>query len=727
MWMTGVCYFHRNNGDLETELIESSCPILPSSVATLIGQMAMCRTKDAIAEMDAEVLNHLQQQVDNFEEMLRESGDFGNLMSILAQVVQSGENDSVVGLSADKRAVIEKSLGESAEAHRANGNEKVAHLYADQEKKPRDIGTLWSWVYQFAQCTSDDSGNNKSFNFISSPTDLVAFNENSTQPPEVESPLATEIDAKLTDDGGDLLPGHPPTVDANEKAPIDTPSNIDDDVIDVGAFLREAESKGLFQVGDTPSIITFLSRGDAPHAADPELSALKDYLEQCTDTFQDINELLSGFTAHQNSHQAGSEMVEKIVTRAAQMATMSREDSSIDDKANTSDEEKMTQDDPNIINVFAKSGIEADEDLIRAAIAEQMILGLIEKTIRDSEDTLRVIEGEQSVADAPQDAEPHDVGGSANQESRENSTESEGKIQASADTESFAGNTDREQVGTSVDNDSSTQGSRESQAAQHGDVAHAVGEIPSQEATQSVDDVKSETIGENSSGEKDASQGEPVGIEKSLDMDVGDGVVKEENQVVASPENDSIEKVDVVGVENDGVNKLESSSSVDMAIEADTTGGESETKNDQKVSVLDSSGENESSARVSIEVKPEESPHGVNATESQADSNSAPLVSKSDSKDDEGEKVYDKSLELLEPVESQSNGYEKSSSADGRGKHTSYSCTVGPILGIGAAVSHGTLTALMDYLTERAKEQNGMIYPRNFDEEQCPPLYDDVK
>uniref|UniRef100_A0A1B0DA04 RIIa domain-containing protein n=1 Tax=Phlebotomus papatasi TaxID=29031 RepID=A0A1B0DA04_PHLPP len=741
------------NGDLEAETIEPSCPILPSTLCSLIEQMAIGRTKGAIEGVDDEALSQFRQQVDNIEEMLRESGNFRDLMSLLNQVVQSGEIHSVVNLMPvrDKRALIEQSSGESSEAHHANDDE-TAHLYADQEKILREIGSLWSWVYQFAQCTSDDSGNNKSFNFISTPPDLPVFNENSCQPPEVESPLAGKIDAKLTDDGGDLLPGtHPPTDDANEKAPIDT-SNIDDDVIDVGAFLREAQSAGLFQVSDTPSVITFLSRGDAPHAADNQLRALKDYLEQCTDTFQDINELLHGFTAHQNNSQSDGELVKKIPNTSAQMATISREDSSIDDKANISDEEKIAPDDPNIINVFAKSGIEADEDLIRAAIAEQMILGLIEKTIRDSEDTLRVIdEGEpDGTEEAPKDAEPQQEEtpekGEVNQESQSNSTESENKVHGSVEVESFAEKPDNKQVVSSIENDNSTKDSRESQPEEDGATAK---NDPSGETEQEVNNMISDSDGKDVSVEK---EGAPGGVPSEIESSQVEPVVEEVDGILhkASAENDSIESTTMKNGDSgkhDEENKLESSPSIDTgskAVESNVNGVvESETKNDRKATLSDSSGEVEVSTRVSIDAKPG-SPHESNAdslsvekvapsevmngNDSVTDSNPEPLVSKSDLQDDEVEKVDDKSAEALQPPQSQSKDCEKSSGNDDEDvKPESYSCTVGPILGIGAAVSPSTIAALMEYLTERAKEQNGMIYPRNFDEEQCPPLYDDVK
>ncbi|XP_059621229.1 uncharacterized protein LOC132264909 [Phlebotomus argentipes] len=701
-----------DNGDLEAEVIEPGCPSLPPTLVALVEQMALERANSRIEGVDEEALNQFRRQVDNVEEMLRESGDFSNLMSILNEVVQSDEVCSVVNLMPrrDKRAVIEESSGESPGAHL--GDE--AHLYAEQEKKLREIGSLWSWVYQFAQCTSDD-GNNKSFNFISSPTDLVAFNENSCQPPEVESPLAAEMDAKLTDDAGDLLPdAHPPT-DANEKAPIDTP-NID--AIDVAAFLREAESRGSFQAGDTPSVLAFLRRDDAPN--DPQLQSLSQYLEQCTDTFQDINELLGGFMAHQSPAPEG--VAEKIVT-TAQMATMSREDSSIDDKANTSDEEKMTQDDPNIINVFAKSGIEADEDLIRAAIAEQMILGLIEKTIRDSEDTLRAIDDVADTEEAPQDAEKSET----NQETQRDSTQSDGKVHESAEAESLVEKNEGEQMKSSTDNGNSSQESKESNAPEEKS-------DPPEEAPEG-DAMQLEAGGGSASMENaDAPDGAPTRIESS-EADPDGKEAKEGDQ---RTENDSIEQ-DVRG--SDEENKLELSPSIDTGSQAAPPEGAeavgSEPKNDHKATVSDSSGERVASAR---EAGPE-SPHDlnsdsgekvataevVNGNDSVTDANSGPLVSKSDPPDDEGVKVDDKSVEPLQPRHSQSGDSEKSRSGDGRQRRASYSCTVGPILGIGAAVSPGTITALMEYLTERAKEQNGMIYPRNFDEEQCPPMYDDVK
>ncbi|GAB0088812.1 hypothetical protein DMENIID0001_032760 [Sergentomyia squamirostris] len=769
----------RDNGEFDADVIEPSVPILPDTVTTLIKQIAIVfMRRDDEQKVDKEALRNFQQNVDNLEESLRESGEFDNLISLLNQVVQSGEIYSVVNLMPlrDKRTVIGNSTDESSEAHDVNDDEAEAHLYADQEKILSEIGSLWSWVYQFAQCTSDDAANNKSFNFIASPRDLVAFNENSCQPPEEEPSLANN--AKLVaDDGGDLLPDvHPPATDANENTLIDTPSaNTDDDVIEVGAFLRDAQSKGLFEISDIPSIITFLSRGDAPHVVDTQ--PLKEYLEQCTYTFQDINELLCGFSVHQNNRQSvdgvdgvdGTVVEEKIVTTSAVKATMSREDSSIDDKENTFDEEKISENDSNIINVFANSGIEADEDLIRAEIAEQMILGLIEKTIRDTEATLGVadVQDAETSTEAPKEAEAaskaeessavnesHDE--EANQGSRTTSTESESKIHASVETESLADKNDNKSpMDSTEEKKNSAKESRESEtsAADAPELDGAATKNGSlEEVAQEVNNAKFDSGKENISEEKDTPDGvsskiEPSNGEHKL-TEVEEGVKKEEatefsNENHSKEENETTKDGNGEVVKNDEVNKLESSLSNDgsQTAESSVNGGvDCEAKNDHKVTVSDSSGMNEVSEKISTVVKLEalhdsngESQQEstevveVNGNDSVTDSNTGPLVSKSDPPDDEVVKVDDEVVEVTELPRSQSKYSDKSSEVDGKTRQESYSCTVGPILGIGAPVSSKTIESLMEYLRERAREQNGMIYPRNFDEEQCPPLYDDAQ
>lgn len=54
-----------------------------------------------------------------------------------------------------------------------------------------------------------------------------------------------------------------------------------------------------------------------------------------------------------------------------------------------------------------------------------------------------------------------------------------------------------------------------------------------------------------------------------------------------------------------------------------------------------------------------------------------------------------------------------------------FNCVVEPIPGIGGLISIQTTQQLLNYLKYRSKDENGMVFPRHFREENCPNLIDD--
>ncbi|XP_058117204.1 uncharacterized protein LOC131288560 [Anopheles ziemanni] len=55
-------------------------------------------------------------------------------------------------------------------------------------------------------------------------------------------------------------------------------------------------------------------------------------------------------------------------------------------------------------------------------------------------------------------------------------------------------------------------------------------------------------------------------------------------------------------------------------------------------------------------------------------------------------------------------------------EHIAYKCQISPIPGIGAPLDVQLRDRLMEYLSQRAAEQQGLIYPRNFRETLCPKI-----
>lgn len=53
-----------------------------------------------------------------------------------------------------------------------------------------------------------------------------------------------------------------------------------------------------------------------------------------------------------------------------------------------------------------------------------------------------------------------------------------------------------------------------------------------------------------------------------------------------------------------------------------------------------------------------------------------------------------------------------------------FHCTIGPIAGVGPAVSPKTIEKFLAYLKFRSKSQKGLITPKNFKEENCPNMFD---
>lgn len=53
-----------------------------------------------------------------------------------------------------------------------------------------------------------------------------------------------------------------------------------------------------------------------------------------------------------------------------------------------------------------------------------------------------------------------------------------------------------------------------------------------------------------------------------------------------------------------------------------------------------------------------------------------------------------------------------------------FSCVVEPIPGIGGSISSATTQPFLAYLKHRSKDENGMVFPRHFKEEDCPNMVD---
>lgn len=53
-----------------------------------------------------------------------------------------------------------------------------------------------------------------------------------------------------------------------------------------------------------------------------------------------------------------------------------------------------------------------------------------------------------------------------------------------------------------------------------------------------------------------------------------------------------------------------------------------------------------------------------------------------------------------------------------------FSCVIQPLPGIGKIITEKTVQDFLTYLKVRSKEQNGMIFPRNFQEDKCPNMID---
>lgn len=54
-----------------------------------------------------------------------------------------------------------------------------------------------------------------------------------------------------------------------------------------------------------------------------------------------------------------------------------------------------------------------------------------------------------------------------------------------------------------------------------------------------------------------------------------------------------------------------------------------------------------------------------------------------------------------------------------------FNCVVDPMPGIGGLVSATTTQQFLNYLKYRSKDENGMVFPRHFSEENCPNMTDD--
>lgn len=53
-----------------------------------------------------------------------------------------------------------------------------------------------------------------------------------------------------------------------------------------------------------------------------------------------------------------------------------------------------------------------------------------------------------------------------------------------------------------------------------------------------------------------------------------------------------------------------------------------------------------------------------------------------------------------------------------------FTCTIPKIPGIGPALSKPTIDKFLSFLQLRSFQQNGLIYPRNFGEDECPNMID---
>uniref|UniRef100_A0A336LGM4 CSON011856 protein n=1 Tax=Culicoides sonorensis TaxID=179676 RepID=A0A336LGM4_CULSO len=59
-----------------------------------------------------------------------------------------------------------------------------------------------------------------------------------------------------------------------------------------------------------------------------------------------------------------------------------------------------------------------------------------------------------------------------------------------------------------------------------------------------------------------------------------------------------------------------------------------------------------------------------------------------------------------------------------KGDDESYKAIIPPLPGIGPSVSHETTERFLLYLMRRARKQGGMVYPRNWQESECPSMVD---
>lgn len=54
-----------------------------------------------------------------------------------------------------------------------------------------------------------------------------------------------------------------------------------------------------------------------------------------------------------------------------------------------------------------------------------------------------------------------------------------------------------------------------------------------------------------------------------------------------------------------------------------------------------------------------------------------------------------------------------------------YSCVIEPIPGIGGLISVDTTQQFLSFLKYRSKDENGLVFPRHFHEDNCPNMTDD--